>query len=71
MKGGGGAAAAPARPKGEHFNENIRKGSELKYPPEDFFVEGTQIIRGRTGQHSPPSRSHSARRALCDREGSS
>ena len=28
-------------------------------------------MRGRTAQHSPPSRSHSARRALCDREGSS
>ena len=30
----------------------------------------TDLMRGRTCQHSPPSRSHSARRALYDREGS-
>ena len=28
-------------------------------------------MRGRTCHHTPPSRSHRARRALCDREGSS
>jgi hypothetical protein len=29
-----------------------------------FEIEGTQIIRGRTAQHSPPSRYHRARFAL-------
>eukprot|EP00964_Phaeocystis_antarctica_P136409 scaffold100856_cov21-Phaeocystis_antarctica.AAC.1 len=36
--------------------------------PRRALRRGYKSMRGRTCQHSPPSRSHSAHRALCDRE---